>query len=886
MAGNADAGPNQTNGLATSDHAKRSSMNPYETDPQRIPKDDAYISRSPYYGRYAPRDGDFRPRYDRWYQSEPEESAYWEETVRKFWVAENCLNVPGTREAFAIGSVVVRVDQESVDDASVESYSCANANELSSGRKVEDALKEVGVSVPVIYFYGVIDGKNVTVESRIPGVSLEVAWKYLTAGQIASIKNQCRYIVQRLAAIDRASDGPSYVCGGLNSLLPPDVPEQEKKILFQEKGESETLCLVHNDMVRSNIVVKDDRVVGIANWRQCGFFGIDRVAKVHRAFRLPEISYIGDSTDTAEGAQSWVDLYSDPSETSMSTGSREASEPPVKTEPTAMNLDKLPTSEDVETKSVLGQLDGTDPTDEHPTPKKIANLKHGLASRASSSDRSSPANSVKGATTGKKSVGGTKKGTAKKPVAMKRKANDQDGDSIDGGRRSNTPSSHASKTPAPKKQGSASVTGSPAPEPKRKGSKPVPKKKTDDDDDDGVFCICRKPDNHTWMIGCDGECDDWYHGKCVKIDTKDADLIDKYICKCFCAGVAIQSLTFPTGPNCHEKGLGHTSWKPMCRLPECRKPARPSRKAPSKYCCDDHGREFMRRKTQHFDLGSRPTSRRGDRDAKTPDDIGSRGGILTAGELKAAIMGVSSVDEFRRLGERIVPPPEEEPPDERPETETQPPKPKKEKKLGLDVDAKGLTYTPNEAAKLDKLRKRRDELLHRQEMLQVRDTFVGLVRQRSKNILDRLKQTDPKGGWKDICGFDSRVAWSDEEFDEWRLSAAGEKSLKDNTLDAPAPPPPSQTNGNGSTDADGDIVMNGNGEEDENDVESLSRGVCIKKRCERHKQWVKVQQEDILFEQNTAQQDLKKCEEEAQTVVERAVLRMWAEMDNAHVGGD
>lgn len=324
----------------------------------------------------------------------------------------------------------------------------------------------------------------------------------------------------------------------------------------------------------------------------------------------------------------------------------------------------------------------------------------------------------------------------------------------------------------------------------------------------------------------------------------------------------------------------------MCRLPECRKPARPSRKAPSKYCCDDHGREFMRRKTQHFDLGSRPTSRRGDRDAKTPDDIGSRGGILTAGELKAAIMGVSSVDEFRRLGERIVPPPEEEPPDERPETETQPPKPKKEKKLGLDVDAKGLTYTPNEAAKLDKLRKRRDELLHRQEMLQVRDTFVGLVRQRSKNILDRLKQTDPKGGWKDICGFDSRVAWSDEEFDEWRLSAAGEKSLKDNTLDAPAPPPPSQTNGNGSTDADGDIVMNGNGEEDENDVESLSRGVCIKKRCERHKQWVKVQQEDILFEQNTAQQDLKKCEEEAQTVVERAVLRMWAEMDNAHVGGD
>lgn len=294
----------------------------------------------------------------------------------------------------------------------------------------------------------------------------------------------------------------------------------------------------------------------------------------------------------------------------------------------------------------------------------------------------------------------------------------------------------------------------------------------------------------------------------------------------------------------------------------------------------------MRRKTQHFDLGSRPTSGKGDRDEKSPDDIGSRGGILTPGELKAAITGVSSVDEFRRLGERIISPPEEDEKEEestniKSETETQPRKPvKKDKKLGLDVDAKGLTYTADEAAKLDKLRKRRDELLHRQEMLQVRDTFVGLVRQRSRNILERLKQTDPKGGWKDICGFDSRVAWSDEEFDEWRLSAAGKMSLKDNTLDAAAP---SQING--STDADGDTVMNGHGG-NENDIETLSRGVCIKKRCERHKQWVRVQQEDIFFEQNTAQQDLKKCEEEAQTVVERAVLRMWAETDNAHIGGD
>jgi COMPASS component SPP1 len=33
------------------------------------------------------------------------------------------------------------------------------------------------------------------------------------------------------------------------------------------------------------------------------------------------------------------------------------------------------------------------------------------------------------------------------------------------------------------------------------------------------------------MIGCDGDCDDWYHGKCVNMHPRDAELIDRYICK-------------------------------------------------------------------------------------------------------------------------------------------------------------------------------------------------------------------------------------------------------------------------------------------------------------------------------------------------------------------
>lgn len=296
----------------------------------------------------------------------------------------------------------------------------------------------------------------------------------------------------------------------------------------------------------------------------------------------------------------------------------------------------------------------------------------------------------------------------------------------------------------------------------------------------------------------------------------------------------------------------------MCRLPECRKPARVTRQNPSKYCTDDHGREFMRRQTRRLKLGS---ARKG------LEDLGSMGGILTAGDLKAAIMGATSVEEFRTLGDRIISPPPESTKEESPKVEVKSETPQAGDKLGLD--ASDLDYSPDEAARLDKLRKLRDELVHRKEMLAARSTFVGLVRQRSKSVVERLKQHDPKGGWKDICGFDSRLSWSDEEFDEWRLSDAGKKALAEGTVEALAASYPT------NTDDDGDTAMDGGDE-----MAFWTRGICTKKRCERHKQWVKVQQQDIMFEENTANRDLTKYESEARSVAERAVLRKWAEREN------
>lgn len=205
--------------------------------------------------------------------------------------------------------------------------------------------------------------------------------------------------------------------------------------------------------------------------------------------------------------------------------------PPVKTEPASATLDRIPASDDFDTKSL--SFDGAG---DLPTSRKIANLKNnGRSSRASSSDRSSPANSAN--PTANKQVGSaaTKKGTAKKPANKKRKGNDVDTDSVGRGR-SNTPASVTSKGPG-KKQSSVSIAGSPAPEATNKKKKKPGKKQANEDadesfeDENEVFCICRRPDNHTWMIGCDGGCEDWFHGKCVNIDPRDAALIEKYICE-------------------------------------------------------------------------------------------------------------------------------------------------------------------------------------------------------------------------------------------------------------------------------------------------------------------------------------------------------------------
>ncbi|MCJ1284198.1 hypothetical protein MMC26_003529 [Xylographa opegraphella] len=453
-----------------------------------------------------------------------------------------------------------------------------------------------------------------------------------------------------------------------------------------------------------------------------------------------------------------------------------------------------------------------------------------------------------------------KKGIAsaiKKPTAKKRKL---DLDSVDGtsiSQRSGTPaSSRASKTPGPRnrKQGSTTpMQSSPAPMSKD----PDTNDDDDVDDDSELFCICRKPDDHTWMIGCDGGCEDWFHGRCVNMNERDGNLIDKYIC-----------------PNCKANGVGQTTWKPMCRLDTCREPARVTGAKPSKYCCDQHGEQFMAMRALGKDAkksegikgaGAAGVGRKrrkenitdnvgieDDEKNENDDDVDQaylRGGILHAGELKALTSGVKDIEEFNKLGEGVLSPSRAASPDQNAMEMDNGDQMSKEK---LKV-----VYTAEEKAQLADIASKRTSLKRKRETLEVREKFLGLVRTRAKSTLEELKK---KEGVKDICGFDSRLTWSDEEFDTWRASSDGQTSLETGVLTAP----------NTTIDEDGDQKMT-NG--DSSHADESGKGVCQKKRCERHKQWYKLQQQEIAFEKDECRQEMRKLESEEKGVGERAMIR-------------
>lgn len=175
-------------------------------------------------------------------------------------------------------------------------------------------------------------------------------------------------------------------------------------------------------------------------------------------------------------------------------------------------------------------------------------------------------------------------------------------------------------------------------------------------------------------------------------------------------------------------------------------------------------------------------------------------------------------------------------------------------------------------------------------MLNERDKLIHMVSARHKAVLAELKEVDKS--YKDICGFDARLTWSDEEFELWRSTAEGRVALESGTL----PPPPLPTAVSTSptttqTTTKPEPLTNGNTtttpslHPDTDPTDSIGPGTCKRKRCERHRAWLKNQQTDNAFEKDLCRQGIRRLEGEEKSVGDRAVLRALEGDEGGWMGG-
>ena len=433
---------------------------------------------------------------------------------------------------------------------------------------------------------------------------------------------------------------------------------------------------------------------------------------------------------------------------------------------------------------------------------------------------------------------------------------------------SRTPNLHGANSKARKSQSGTPATGSsPAPIDVLASPDSEDDHASTGEDGNDVFCICRRPDNHTWMIACDGGCEDWFHGKCINIKEEDGVLIDKYIC-----------------PNCAAKNRGVTTWKPMCRALDCRQPARLKKGSASKYCTDECGLNFFKlaisNANSQIDLHTKKPNRRKSKVGRKSStittaafdgsdsestDLGPRGGRIRPRELKTLVNATNDINAFRSLGIGMPSPPASVSPG------------------SSDVDALYSSTTLNglEKARIATIRSSTDALRIRHTLIRDRERFIIDVHENAKRYAERegLKI-------KDVCGFDSRIVWSEDEFVHWRdgdAAEAGDASVNEdggketaNDTDNGMSQPNLQIN---EEDIKQEQNQKGKG------LNKIFEFMCLRKRCERHRFWQKVAMSDLRCEVAAVVNEMQQLEAEERDIRERAIIRYRQTTDGVYNGG-
>ncbi|OAQ73070.1 PHD transcription factor protein [Pochonia chlamydosporia 170] len=290
-------------------------MNPYETNPAKIPASDRY-SDIPLYGRYFPASDDFQP--------DPKHANSVSEDSLKYWtsVLDLCNSsnriyegLEGARDVFALGSVIIKsshLHPRLEGKRASRDFSYADANEVQATALARTVLKDV--KVPSIYFASKINGREVLVQERIAGVGLNIAWQYISAAQKQLFKDEARNILRSLSKVKppSSSTSRSYIIEDVDPQAHRGIQKLEYDTLFGEDNVDPDLSCMHNDFTLSNCIVNNDKIVGLVDWEMAGYFGWKTAAQVHVKIRTPRresFAALDLSEDLLNDILFWNDLY-------------------------------------------------------------------------------------------------------------------------------------------------------------------------------------------------------------------------------------------------------------------------------------------------------------------------------------------------------------------------------------------------------------------------------------------------------------------------------------------------------------------------------------------------------------------------------------------------
>ncbi|KAI0837246.1 kinase-like domain-containing protein [Hypoxylon sp. FL0890] len=268
-------------------------MNPYEADPAKIPDTDRY-SDSLLYGRYKPCASDFVPNPPPGPSTSDDVIRYWERVILdKCTQANRMYEMDGYRDTFAVGSIIVKSGHLHSKPLN-RVNALGDANEVAAIALAGDFCRKLGIQVPTILFQGKINENDVIVESRLPGVTLNVAWPYLTQAEKESFREQARELIKKLDELPRPPNVdptvPSFVIPVADPVGSGVTDKERYEALFGKRDDVESeekLGFAHNDLNDSNIIVQDGKITGLIDWELAGWFGIKRAGFVQAHLRFP-----------------------------------------------------------------------------------------------------------------------------------------------------------------------------------------------------------------------------------------------------------------------------------------------------------------------------------------------------------------------------------------------------------------------------------------------------------------------------------------------------------------------------------------------------------------------------------------------------------------------